>query len=115
MTVTSGFFRVIIALALSFPVFVSAQEVVSGEEIYKKKCSGCHGVDGTIKAYGISRQLIEIPADEMREKLKFYTTNAVRNSSGVTAVMGKQTARLDKIEYRAVLEYILQFAPGAPK
>lgn len=85
-------------------------DALNGEEVYKKKCLGCHGTGGTTPAFGISRKLVDLTKVELKDKLKSYTAPDVVNSKGVTAVMGKQTAKLNKQEYDDVLEYITSFA-----
>ncbi|MDR0467778.1 MAG: c-type cytochrome [Campylobacteraceae bacterium] len=97
-------------LLLLLPSFSFADVALDGETIFKKRCAGCHGVDGTSPAYGISRKLAEMTKSEMTEKLSSYTSKEILNSKGVTAVMGKQTAALSKKEYEEVLKYISSFA-----
>ncbi|MFV0481730.1 MAG: c-type cytochrome [Campylobacteraceae bacterium] len=92
--------------ALIIPAFLFSQEAINGEDIYKKRCLGCHGPNGQTPAFGISRLLVDLDSKEMADKLKSYTATSVVSGGGVTAVMGKQTARLTKPEYDAVLKYI---------
>lgn len=96
-----------LVLLILLPSFLFSDTDLNGAEIYKKKCSGCHGVEGTTPAYGISRKLTELTQDELKDKLKFYTAHDIINSKGVTAVMGKQTAKLNKQEYDEVLKFIV--------
>ena len=79
-----------------------------GESIYKKRCFGCHGSEGEIKAFGISRKLTDIPADETSEKLKAFTDKKLQGIGGATETMHKQVTAINKQEYEAVLEYVLK-------
>lgn len=106
MCITKLFKKLLIfVFILTIPISLYA-DANAGAEIYKKKCSGCHGIDGNTPAYGISRKLTELDTSELRDKLKYYTSRVIIESKGVTAVMGKQTAKLNSTEYKDVLDYI---------
>ncbi|MDR0666373.1 MAG: c-type cytochrome [Campylobacteraceae bacterium] len=101
----------IIFICILVPCSSFAQEAEEniGEQIFKKKCAGCHGKDGNVQAYGISRKLTEIPSAEMGDRLKLFQSDKnLQNSGGVSAVMGKQVSVLDKQEFGGVLLYIQQ-------
>ncbi|MDR2081906.1 MAG: c-type cytochrome [Campylobacteraceae bacterium] len=101
----------IIFICILMPCSLFAQEAENrtGEQIFKKICSGCHGKDGNTQAFGISRKLVEIPAAEMSDRLTlFYSDKNLQSSGGVSGVMSKQTSNLNKEEFNGVLLYIQQ-------
>jgi mono/diheme cytochrome c family protein len=79
-----------------------------GESVYKKRCFGCHGSEGEVKAFGISRKLTEITSDETSEKLKAFTDKKLQGIGGATETMHKQVTAISKQEYDAVLDYVLK-------
>ncbi|MDR2636166.1 MAG: c-type cytochrome [Campylobacteraceae bacterium] len=80
---------------------------LTGEQIFKKRCSGCHGKDGKTQAYGISRKLVEIPASEIGDRLTlFHSDKNLQSSGGVSGVMSKQVSTLEKQEFESVLSYV---------
>lgn len=81
----------------------------AGASIYNKKCVHCHGIDGANKAFGISRPLSEMPPQEIKDKLKYYTTtNASRSLKGVSSTMNKQATRLSDEDFNFVLQYLTE-------
>ncbi|MDR2789380.1 MAG: c-type cytochrome [Campylobacteraceae bacterium] len=90
-------------------LFAQGADNSIGEQLFKKRCSGCHGKDGNTQAYGISRKLVEIPAAEMSDRLTlFHSDKNLQSSGGVSGVMSKQTSNLSKEEFGGVLLYIQQ-------
>lgn len=96
-------------MLISCSLFAHEAENSIGEQIFKKRCAGCHGKDGNTQAYGISRKLVEMPAAEMGDRLTlFHNDKNLQNSGGVSGVMSKQTSDLSKEEFSGVLLYIQQ-------
>ncbi|MDR1614661.1 MAG: c-type cytochrome [Campylobacteraceae bacterium] len=96
-------------IAMPCSSFAQEAEDDTGRQIFSKKCSGCHGKDGNTAAFGISRKLVEISASEMGERLSLFSTDKnLQNAGGVSGVMSKQVAMLNKQEFESVLLYIKQ-------
>jgi cytochrome c553 len=77
-----------------------------GKSLFKRKCTGCHGDEGDINAFGISRKLGQMSSAEITERLKAFTDKKIQTHGGVSAVMSKQAAMLSKSEYEAILKYL---------
>ncbi|MDR0762555.1 MAG: c-type cytochrome [Campylobacteraceae bacterium] len=102
---------IFICLCIIIPCSSFAQEAEEdiGGQIFKKRCAGCHGKDGKVQAYGISRKLVEISSAEMNDRLILFNSDKnLQNSGGVSAVMSKQTSNLNQQEFNSVLLYVQQ-------
>jgi cytochrome c553 len=100
---------IFVCVCIMIPCSLFAQETENntGEQIFKKRCAGCHGKDGRIQAYGISRKLIEIPSAEIGDRLTlFHNDKNLQNSGGVSGVMSKQASNLTRQEFGDILSYI---------
>ncbi|MDR0580458.1 MAG: c-type cytochrome [Campylobacteraceae bacterium] len=100
--------RVMIMFFLS-SCFVFSQDssIAKGEAVYKKRCFGCHGAAGDIKAFGISRKLTELSSEEIMERLKTLSDKKMQGIGGASETMHKQIAAVNKEEYEAVSAYII--------
>ncbi|MDR1976482.1 MAG: c-type cytochrome [Campylobacteraceae bacterium] len=100
---------VFVCACIMIPCSSFAQEAGDdiGEQIFRKKCSGCHGRDGKTQAFGISRKLAEMPSSEIKDRLTlFYNDKNLQSSGGVSGVMSKQTSALNKQQFDGVLSYV---------
>jgi len=76
-----------------------------GKNLFKKKCMGCHGDEGGINAFGISRKLAQMSSAEITERLKSFTDKK-QTHNGASAVMSRQASTLSKAESEAIIKYI---------
>ncbi|MDR2342361.1 MAG: cytochrome c [Campylobacteraceae bacterium] len=88
-------------------VFSENSSIAKGEDIYRKRCFGCHGSTGNIKAFGVSRKLIELSSKEMTERLKTLSDKKMQSVGGASGTMHKQISAVNKEEYEAVLAYVI--------
>ncbi|MDR0408369.1 MAG: cytochrome c [Campylobacteraceae bacterium] len=110
------FFKCVVTMVFLSCCFLFSQDnsTVEGQEIYKKRCLGCHGHSGDVKAFGVSRKLIELTASEMTDRLKVLSDKRMQGVGGASGTMHKQISAVNQEEYEAVLEYIISaFAQSA--
>ncbi|MDR3178303.1 MAG: cytochrome c [Campylobacteraceae bacterium] len=102
------FLKYIVVVVLLSGCFVFAQDdsAAKGEEVYKKRCFGCHGSAGDIKAFGVSRKLIDLSAKDVAERLKTLSDKKMQGVGGASGTMHKQISAVSKEEYEAVLSYV---------
>jgi cytochrome c553 len=91
-----------VALALIF-AGTSLAMAADGAALYKK-CAGCHGADGKMKALGKSDPIAGLAADKVVEDLKGYKAGTL-NKHGMGGVM-KGQANMSEEDMKAVAEYI---------
>jgi len=72
-----------------------------GEQIYHK-CSRCHGADGLQSAYGKTRSIAGMPAEQVAQDLRAYRAGTL-DRYGLGHIMH---VRLDDRKIRAVSAYI---------
>jgi mono/diheme cytochrome c family protein len=88
-------------------LFSQDNSISKGQEVYKKRCIGCHGPSGDVKAFGVSRKLTELTASEMADRLKVLSDKKMQGIGGASGTMHKQISAVSKEEYEAVLAYII--------
>ncbi|MDR1285450.1 MAG: cytochrome c [Campylobacteraceae bacterium] len=104
----NGFLKCILVTVFLSNCFLFSQSnsAVDGQEVYKKRCVGCHGPSGDVKAFGVSRKLTELTAGEMANRLKALSDKKMQGVGGASGTMHKQISAVSKEEYEAVLAYI---------
>ena len=95
-------------LAITFILSVSLLAIASadGGSVYKK-CQGCHGKDGSKKAFGVGAPLKGQSATDIVSKLNGYKAGSYGGAKKST--MTKQANRLSESDISAVAEYISKF------
>jgi mono/diheme cytochrome c family protein len=64
-------------------IIQQAQEIKSGEKIYKAKCASCHGDKGEVEAYGLSKKLKDMSLDEMKTAIRDYEIKEKDNGMAI--------------------------------
>jgi len=82
----------------------AAASSANGEALYKK-CAGCHGADGKMKALGKSAPIAGWDVEKTVEALKGYKAGT-RNVHGMGGLMKGQVASYSDDDIKAVAEYI---------
>lgn len=85
-------------------VFATAQ--ADGQSVYVK-CIGCHGVDGSKAALGVSPPLKGDSAEEVEKKLHGYLDGSYGGSKKI--VMVNVLKKLSAEDIRDVSKYISEF------
>lgn len=76
----------------------------TGEMLFKQ-CTGCHGIDGTNKAFGKSGIIAGQEASDLVESIKFYKESEFKTHSS-TAVMAKQVKNISNKDIIDLASYI---------
>ncbi len=98
MKKTFGFLIIASFLILSVSAFSG-----DGKALYKK-CSACHGKDGTKKALRVGAPLKGQKADELFEKMKGYQDGTYGGKK--KAIMKRSVAKLSDEQLKALAAYI---------
>ncbi len=94
-----------IVAILSLPLAALAAD---GEALYKnKKCSTCHGDDGSKKALGTGHPLKGQTAEELFKKMKGYRDGTYGDKKA--AIMKRNIKDLSDDDLKALAEYIATF------
>jgi cytochrome c553 len=103
------FLRYVLVMVFASSCFVFSQDsfVLKGQEVYKKRCFGCHGQEGDVKAFGVSRKLVDLTAAELTERFKVLSDKKMQGVGGASGTMHKQISAVSKDEYEAVLAYVI--------
>ena len=86
---------------------VSSCAGISGADLYKK-CSACHGIDGSKAALGKSKHLKGMSFEEVKVSLKEYRAGT-KNVTGMGGLMKGQVSSLKDVEISNLAEYISNF------
>ncbi len=88
-------------LSLSFSVYAA-----DGKVLYKK-CSACHGEDGSKKALGTGHPLKGQTAEDLLKKMKGYQDGSYGGKKA--AIMKRNLSKLTDEDLKALAEYIATF------
>ncbi|WP_419769178.1 MAG: c-type cytochrome [Candidatus Marinarcus sp.] len=85
-------------------VAVTQSQPTVGETLYKKTCSGCHGVTAEKKALGVSQVIQGWDKEKTVAALHGYKDNTY--GAGMKNIMFGQVSSLDEESINSVAEYI---------
>ncbi|MDD3342032.1 MAG: c-type cytochrome [Sulfurospirillaceae bacterium] len=94
----------LVVTLLFFAASSYAEDIKKGEIVFKR-CKGCHGPDGTHKAFGKSGIIAGQSIQDLRDSLAFYKESDFQAHSS-TAVMAKQVRKLSDEDVLNVTAYI---------
>lgn len=87
------------SVALASPMFAA-----DGAAIYKSKCTGCHGADGSGQtAMGKSLKLRDLRSDEVQKQTDLELTKVIAGGKGKMPAYGKQ---LSEDDVKALIAHI---------
>lgn len=96
--------RFVFALSLILALSVSVA-FASGADVYKSKCAGCHGADGSKVASASGKDMLKgQSAEDIKAKLKGYMDGSYGGKKG--KLMSKVAAKLSEDDLNAVADHI---------
>ena len=82
----------------------SAELSAIGQKLYESKCAVCHGDNGQKKAYGKSRALNTLSAEEMAKSIRGYKGGIY--DRGMAFLMAPFASNVSEEEIKGVYEYL---------
>ena len=94
---------------------IVAKEKMSrnGKELYINKCQSCHGEKADIKAYNVSRSLIDLSLQDMQLSIRDYTLDEY--DRGFAMVMKPYATILNQKKIKEIYSYIKTLKPNETK
>ncbi len=93
--------RVVFTSVLLISSLIASQ----GEEIFKKRCSVCHGKNAQKSSLGVSKVIAGWKSDKIIEKLKAYKSGKF-DQYGFGNMMRNRATKLTEKQMKSVAEYI---------
>ncbi|MBZ4644362.1 MAG: cytochrome c [Deferribacteres bacterium] len=97
----TSFFYAFILLIVFFGLSGFANEALYG------KCKGCHGADGSKKAYGVANPLKGQSQEDIINKLNGYKNGTYGGAQ--KNIMANQVKNLSDTDIKSLAEYISKF------
>jgi len=94
-------------IALALILAGTTLAMADGAALYKK-CAGCHGANGKLKALGKSNPIAGMAAEEVVKDLQGYKAGTL-NKHGMGGVM-KANANMSDEDMKTIADYISKLA-----
>lgn len=75
-----------------------------GKELYAKKCASCHGVDGSTSAYGTSKKLTKMSAEEIKIAFNSYLQDSYGGS--MKFIMKNEVVKTTDDELESIVSFL---------
>ena len=88
---------------------IKLTKIQDGKSIYESKCSSCHGQNGEISVYGVSKPMKDLTLDELEYSIRGYKRSEIDNGYGI--VMTPYARSINSEDLENIFNYLKSINP----